>query len=433
MDADVTDSPGTPGEPNVPPQPLPTPRRRWLRWVALGTSVVVLGAAGAGWYLYKKLDGNIRTDSATTSELKRYEAERPPAIVHDAQNILLIGSDNRGGGNGKYGRDSGTQRSDTTILLHVAADRRSATGMSIPRDLVTGIPACRKSDGSRSKPQSAQFNWAFEFAGAACTIRTVEQMTGVRVDHHMIVDFNGFKKIVNAVDGVDLCLAEPIKDKEAHLDLPAGRQVLRGEDALGYVRARYSIGDGSDTERMDRQQEFLGALVKKVQSDGVLLNPAKLYPVLDAATSSLTTDEGLDTLKDLYNLVRGMRGIPSDQIRFLTVPRQPNANDPNRDELVQPAADKLFKRLRDDRPVTVRADAGKDKKKPGGSDGSDRSTDGSTDEAVSDSRSAEKAEKGMDETSSGPNSPSGSPTPSYRGTTADHDMCGQKADKRYSH
>ncbi|WNI24439.1 LCP family protein [Streptomyces sp. ITFR-16] len=329
-------------------------KRHWLRWTALGVAFVVLAGAGVGWWLYRKLDGNIRTDTSAAAELKAYEKERPASVVHDAENILLIGSDSRAGDNRKYGRDDGgSQRSDTTILLHLAADRKSATAMSIPRDLMANIPACHKPDKTLSKPQFAQFNWAFEFGGTACTIRTVEKMTGIRIDHHMVVDFNGFKDMVNAVKGVEICLKEPIDDSAAHLKLPAGRQKLNGEQALGYVRARKSIGNGSDTERMDRQQQFLGALVNKVQSNGVLLNPTRLYPVLDAATKALTTDPGLDSLKDLYDLVRGMRNVPTDKVQFLTVPRQSYHLDINRDELVQPAADKLFKRLRDDKPVTV--------------------------------------------------------------------------------
>lgn len=283
-----------------------------------------------------------------------YERERPASVVHDAENILLIGSDSRAGDNRKYGRDDGgSQRSDTTILLHLAADRKSATAMSLPRDLMTWIPVCHKSDGTTTKKQFAQFNWAFEFGGTACTIRTVEKMTGIRIDHHMVVDFNGFKDMVDAVDGVEVCLKKPVDDADAHLKLPAGRQKLNGEQALGYVRARKSIGNGSDTERMDRQQQFLGALVNKVQSDGVLLNPTRLYPVLDAATKALTTDPGLDNLKDLYELVRGMRNVPTDKVQFLTVPRQPYAANRNRDELVQPDANRLFKRLRQDDPVAV--------------------------------------------------------------------------------
>ncbi|MFJ8855774.1 LCP family protein [Streptomyces sp. NPDC102437] len=329
-------------------------RHHWLRWTALGASFVVLVAAGVGWWLYRKLDGNIRTDTSVAAELKAYERERPASVVRDAENILLIGSDSRAGDNRKYGRDDGgSQRSDTTILLHLSADRKSATAMSLPRDLMVWIPVCHRADGTATKKQFAQFNWAFEFGGTACTIRTVEKMTGVRIDHHMVVDFNGFKDMVDAVDGVEVCLKKPVDDPDAHLKLPAGRQTLHGEQALGYVRARKSIGNGSDTERMDRQQQFLGALVNKVQSDGVLLNPTRLYPVLDAATKALTTDPGLDSLKDLYELVRGMRDVPTDKVQFLTVPRQPYAANRNRDELVQPDANRLFKRLRDDDPVAV--------------------------------------------------------------------------------
>ncbi|MBI0300392.1 LCP family protein [Streptomyces sp. PRKS01-29] len=335
-------------------EPAPRRRRRWPRVLALGAAVLVLSVAGVGWWFYERLDGNIRTDTRTANELEKYEAERPVSVVRDAQNILLIGSDNRGGkGNGKYGKDTGTQRSDTTILLHLQAGGKSATAVSIPRDLMVDIPACEGPDGKRTRARFAQFNWAFESGGAACSIRTVEKLTGIRVDHHMIVDFSGFKRLVNAVGGVEMCLKEPVDDADAHLKLPAGRQVLHGEQALGYVRARYSIGDGSDTERIGRQQEFMSSLVKKVQSNGVLLNPAKLYPVLNAATSSLTTDPGLDSLKDLYALARGVRDIPREKIRFLTIPRQPYTYNKNRDELVQPDADRLFRQLRLDRPVPV--------------------------------------------------------------------------------
>ncbi|MDX2565064.1 LCP family protein [Streptomyces sp. TX20-6-3] len=363
----MTDRAGTPSEPDPPategtasegtaPGAPEEPRRRrhWLRWTALGVSLVVLAAAGVGWWFYRKLDGNITTDTTAADELRRYEKERPPAVVSAARNILLIGSDTRSGeGNRKYGKDEGTQRSDTTILLHLSAGKKSATAVSVPRDLMVTIPSCRKPDGTRTREQFAQFNWAFEFGGTACTIRTVEKLTGIRVDHHMVIDFRGFKKMVDAVDGVEVCLKEPVNDPAAKLKLPAGRQTLHGEQALGFVRARKSIGNGSDTDRMDRQQQFLGALVSKVQSDGVLLNPTKLYPVLDAATKAITTDQGLDSLRDLYDLARSMRAIPTEKVLFLTVPRRPYAYNANRDELVQPAASQLFKQLREDRAVVV--------------------------------------------------------------------------------
>ncbi|MEY9488212.1 LCP family protein required for cell wall assembly [Streptomyces calvus] len=332
-------------------------RRRWRHGTALVAAVALLGVAGAGWAVYMKLEGNITPDEAAAAELARFEKERPTALVQGARNILLIGSDSRSGEeNRRYGRDPGTERSDTVILLHLSAGRRSATAVSIPRDLMVNVPGCRRPDGSRSQPMFTLFNSAFEVGGSACTIRTVEKLTDIRVDHHVVVDFAGFKDMVDAVDGVEVCLREPVDDEAAELKLPAGRVTLSGEQALGYVRARKSLGDGSDTSRMERQQRFLGALVNKVHSNDVLLNPVKLYPVLDAATSSLTTDPELASLRGLYQLVRGLRQIPTEDVQFLTVPREAYSGDVNRDQLAQPAAAELFERLREDAPVAVDTD-----------------------------------------------------------------------------
>ncbi|MGV9454063.1 LCP family protein [Streptomyces sp. NPDC003635] len=363
-------------------------RRRWVRGVGAGVAVLLAGGLVVGAVLYVKLDGNITPDQAAAAELARYESERPTSLVKDARNILVIGSDSRAGrDNRRYGRDSGTERSDTTILLHLSAGRRSATAVSLPRDLMVDVPACLKGDGTRSEPMFAMFNYAFEVGGSACTIRTVEKLTGVRIDHHMVVDFRGFKKMVDAVGGVQVCLSEPIHDKAAKLRLPAGRVTLDGEQALGYVRARKSLGNGSDTDRMDRQQRFLGALVNKVQSNDVLLNPVRLYPVLDAATSSLTTDPELASLRGLYELVRGVRDIPTERVQFLTVPRESYVYNSNRDQLVEPEAERLFERLRNDTPVEV-------------------------------------SQKGRTEASGGPGRDPASPAPTFSGNTAAQNACG---------
>ncbi|MGW1166561.1 LCP family protein [Streptomyces sp. NPDC002550] len=377
-------------------------RRRWLRATALGAAVLVAAAAGTGWALYAKLSANITADDAAARELARYERERPTELVRGAQNILLIGSDTRAGeGNSAYGPDLGSERSDTTILLHLAADRRSATAVSLPRDLMVDIPGCRQPDGSRSEPVFAMFNHSFQLGGSACTIRTVEKLTDIRIDHHVVVDFSGFKKMVNAVDGVQVCLKEPIDDKAALLKLPAGRVTLNGEQALGFVRARKSLGDGSDTERMERQQRFLGALVDKMQSGDVLLNPVKLYPVLDAATSSLTTDPELASLRGLYQLVRGLRQIPTERVQFLTVPRESYVYDANRDQLVEPEAEKLFARLRADQPVAVT-----------------RETPQQAPETGAETSGGTGGTDGEGEPSAGP-----SPTPTFRGNTAAEHTC----------
>lgn len=386
-----------------------------MQYSALGVAVVVLGAVGVGLVAYEKLSRNITADEEAAAELARYEKERPTALVRDAQNILLIGSDSRSGdGNKEYGRDSGTERSDTTILLHLSANRSSATAVSLPRDLMVDVPSCRRPDGTRTEPTFAMFNSAFEVGGSACTIRTVEKLTNIRVDHHVVVDFHGFKDMVDAVDGVEVCLKEPIDDKAAKLKLPAGKAVLDGEQALGYVRARKSIGDGSDTDRMERQQRFLGALVNKVQSNDVLLNPARLYPMLDAATSSLTTDPDLASLRGLYDLVRGMRNIPTERVQFLTVPRTSYVYNANRDQLVKPAADKLFALLRTDAPVAVAKDLPTDSQSGLPTDpasGHDSAFD-YEEESRGNGKSRGKR----------PDAPTSAPT--FRGNTAAEDACG---------
>ncbi|MFB8397261.1 LCP family protein [Streptomyces yangpuensis] len=412
----MTDSAGIPGGTDAAggePRPPRNRRRRLLRWIGLGLVLLVLAGAATGWWLYNKLDGNITEDTSAAAELERYERDRPAPLATGARNILLIGSDSRSGrGNSGYGQDKGTQRSDTTILLHLPKDRRSATAVSIPRDLMTEIPSCLQPDGSRTRASFAQFNWAFQWGGAACTIRTVEKLTGIRINHHMVIDFRGFKRMVDAVGGVEVCLRAPVDDVQAKLRLPAGRQTLRGEQALGFVRARHSLGNGSDTERMERQQQFLGSLVKKVQSNGVLLNPARLYPLLDAATSSVTTDPGLASLRSMYELVRGVRGIPTDRVTFLTVPRRPYSPDPNRDELVEPDATRLFRQLREDEPVTVTAPQPKASAQATASATASPTPAATASEAISEGNS----------TGEGTPTPS-APIPTFTGTTAENTEC----------
>ncbi|MFJ9612125.1 LCP family protein [Kitasatospora sp. NPDC101176] len=407
-----TDTP-PPGDPASGPG-RPRRRRRWLM-ITAGVVAFLLVAIGALlWIAYRKLDDNIQTDSATDRLLARLEAERPSrtAGAKGAENILLIGSDDRSGSNATYGGEQGTQRSDTTILLHLAADRKHATAVSIPRDVMVSVPACEKPDGTRSRAGLMQFNWAFETGGPACSIRTVEQLSGIRIDHYVILDFHGFKSMVDAIGGVEVCVPQPIHDKDAKLDLPAGRQTLHGEQALGYVRARESLGDGSDTQRMGRQQQFLAALIRKVQSQGVLLNPARLWPLLDAATSSVKADGGLSSLGALYDLTQDLRGIPSADVVFLTAPRRPYRYDSDRDEFVQPQTTQLFTALRDDRPVAVRppASAASSAPSPGAAAGATPGPGSATGPA-------------SDGAVALPASPSAVASPTFEGRTADTDAC----------
>ncbi|MEZ0065252.1 LCP family protein required for cell wall assembly [Streptacidiphilus sp. MAP12-20] len=379
-------------------------RRRVLLWISLGLGVLLVAAIGTAWFGYTKLNGNIHTDT-TTERLLGPNSSRPTQ-ANSAENILLIGSDSRVGANAAYGSAVGA-RSDTTILLHLSRDRRRAVGVSIPRDAMVDVPACTLPDGRVTDPYLGMFNSAFEQGGTACTIRTVEQMTDIRIDHFVVVDFTGFKKMVDAIGGVDVCLSQPVVDKDSQLNLPAGRQTLDGEQALGYVRVRYALGDGSDTQRMGRQQDFLSSLVQKVESSGVLFNPTRLYPLLDAATSSLTVDPGLNTLNKLYDLASSLSQTSAGQVEFLTAPREPYAYDNNRDQLKQPQANELFRQLRDDEQIAVTPPV------PSGSASANPAAAGTTVGAAS----AQLARL----LSAGTTVPS--PAPTFTGRTGSQDIC----------
>jgi hypothetical protein len=143
------------------------------------------------------------------------------------------------------------------------------------------------------------------------------------------IDFGGFKKIVNAVGGVEICLTEPVKDRQSGLNLPAGKQTVTGEEALAFVRIRHNIGDGSDTSRIRRQQAFISSLSRKVLSSGTLLNPASVIGLLDAATQAITADPQMADLKQLQELVLSMKDINPKNLTFLTMPWKPAGDGAN--------------------------------------------------------------------------------------------------------
>jgi LCP family protein required for cell wall assembly len=316
---------------------------------------VVLTASAA--LVYHRLDSNIHSADINS----RLGDDRPVDTNPGAQNIVVLGSDSRQGLGGQYGNGFTTAQSDTLMLVHLAADRKSATVLSIPRDSWVSIPSCQEGDGTLTAPHHAKINEAFALGslkgdkatGAACTIKTVEQNTGVRVDHFVVVDFEGFKQMVNALGGVDVCLPRPVDDPKAHLKLPAGHSVIRDEQALAFVRERYALGDGSDLGRIGRQQQFMAALAAKAQAQ--LFNPAAMYGFLRAATSSITTDSGLGSLSKLFSLGQSVRSLPAGAITFLTVPNYPRALEVSSDTAnvlwKQPDANAIFAALRSDTPI----------------------------------------------------------------------------------
>ncbi|WP_369360372.1 LCP family protein [Streptomyces sp. cg2] len=316
-------------------------------------SALVLLVAGAGW-LYLRLNGDI-----TTFGEDGLSRDRPAA--GGGTNVLVIGSDSRAGRNRRLGGGEGdVGRSDTAFLLHVYGDGRHALAVSFPRDALMQIPPCRLPDG-RWTPQrpAAMFNSAFTVGrtangNPACTQNTVERLTGLRVDHTVVVDFAGFATLTTAVGGVSVCLPQDVYegDLDPHravrgrLVFPRGPQTVSGQRALDYVRLRHGLGDGSDIGRIKRQQAFTAALIKKVRARG--MNPSALFPLARAATAAMTVDPGLGSADRLLAFALSMKDVDLHNTKFLTLPwRYQGA----RVAVVHPDADRLWSALRADRPV----------------------------------------------------------------------------------
>ncbi|TDD64576.1 LytR family transcriptional regulator [Actinomadura darangshiensis] len=339
------------------PQQGRAPRRGWriLGWMCIGLSAVMVAGSLTAYGLYRQAFGNIAHE-----DVNGKIGPNRPKKLNSAMNILLLGSDTRAGSNAKYGRalKNEAPRSDTMILLHLSPGGGQAMGISFPRDLMVHMPSCKNRKGGTIPAQSrAQINSSFTNGGAACVIKTIESISNIRVDHFMQVDFAGFKTITSAVGGVPVCLPKAVDDPKSGLKLSKGQHKIKGEQALAYVRVRHGLGDGSDTDRIKRQQKFMGALASKALSAGVLSNPKTLYTLMNAVTKSLTTDEEM-TPQVMKDLAQEMQGLTSGKLRFVTVPSGPDPVDKNRVALTD-AAQPFFESVRNDKTVP------KEPKQPG--------------------------------------------------------------------
>jgi LCP family protein required for cell wall assembly len=203
------------------------------------------------------------------------------------------------------------------------------------------IPACTKSDGTVAPATLGMFNSAFDEGGIACTVKTVEQLTGLSITHFVVLDFTGFASTVDALGGVKVCTTTAISDQDSELDLPAGINTLNGEQALAFVRVRH-IGDGSDLERIERQQYFLHEFSAQIGGSGLLADPLRLYRVLSEATKSIVTDPSLGSLNSLYSLAQTLNKIPNNNVTYETVPVTAYPEDPNRVIWQEPDAAELW-------------------------------------------------------------------------------------------
>ena len=325
-------------------------RKRAVRIASVTAVVVSLVIVLGGVFAYRHLNGNI-----TAIDTSKLLGNRPEKVVDKAEplepmNILLLGSDTREGQSGHIGGET-PGLSDTTILLHLSADRKHAYGVSLPRDAMVQRPDCTKEDGTTVPGELAMFNTAYAEAGPGCTQRTVEQLTGIRVDHFVVVKFDGFKYMVNALGGVPICVPEEVNDDIGKIHLAQGAYDATGDQALDYVRLRHQLSENGDIGRMKRQQVFLASMANKAISAGTLANPVKLYKFLDAATKSLITDPSLANVKDLGNMANQVRNIGLKNIQFITVPWETYQPDHNR-VVWAPEANRLWRLLRNDKELT---------------------------------------------------------------------------------
>jgi len=334
----------------------PVARRRRVARIALITvSALILVTAGVGTWLWEHLNGNINSVALDDGAGGKEKAD---AFGRTPINLLVIGSDGRnnaadcklGGGCGSGGSTVG-HNADVEMVVHVSADRSNATVMSVPRDTMTQVPACKDPDSSQATAgYYGQINSALQY-GPACQVTTVHQLTGITIDHFVMLDFAGVVKMSDAVGGVSVCVSDNVYDTYSHLKLAKGTHTLKGTAALEFVRSRHGFGDGSDLGRTVSQHLFLSAMIRKFKSAGTLANPAKVYSLADAATKALTVDDGLGSVGKLVDLATDLDKVPSKRMTFTTM--QTGADPANADRVVPAAGAKsLFAAIADDQSLS---------------------------------------------------------------------------------
>jgi LCP family protein required for cell wall assembly len=336
----------------------------------LMTAVLAFGVAG-GATAAMRLTGNIQKVDAD-QVLANAGVDRPKAAVPTDPNagvplnILLMGTDTRNGANGNFASSEGTggARSDTTIIMHIAGDRSRIDMISIPRDSTIDIPRCVTANGKKTVPwRHTKFNAAFSQgyskggdiqSAGLCTLQTVEKLTNVPMDGFIVVDFAGFAGMIDALGGVNICIPEAINAPEAgNLKLKAGNQHLNGGTALQFARARHGVGDGSDIQRIARQQQLLAAVAREVLGANLLTDSPKLLQFLNATTSSLTMTSNLSSVTGLAGLAYSLRSVRPDTITFMTVPWAPDPRNPKADIVWTSAAKTIWDNLIADRPAAT--------------------------------------------------------------------------------
>jgi LCP family protein required for cell wall assembly len=316
-----------------------------LGWIAAGLAVVLVVASVAAYLKFRSV-----WDSITRVSVSGL-GPQPPELTH-AMNILVIGSDSRAGPNQKFGSAITGQRSDTIIVLHIAPGKHGVIVLSIPRDSVVPILSCPPEQGSAGQTaqpgQVEQINATFADGGPACLFKTVEQTTQLHLNHFIELDFTGFEQVINDIGGVSICLPFAINDPQSNLNLAPGRHHVYGREALAYWRARY-IGEGSDLQRILRDQYLMVSILQGVEHSHLLASPSRILPVITDAARSMTTDTGL-SLPTMIGLFDNLRGLPPGSVQFIELPTI--VYPPNPNWVSWPASDSgLFSAIARDQAV----------------------------------------------------------------------------------
>ncbi|MDX5577461.1 LCP family protein [Streptomyces sp. ID01-9D] len=342
-------------------------KRRVLRWSASVLAVLILATGGAGYVYYEYLNSNIKKEDLTLGD-KQMADHKANAAGQTPLNILLIGSDARDSeANQKLGGAKETfgapPLADVQMLLHLSADRSNLSVISMPRDTMLKMPKCTAPDGEvfPASTGDVQTNESLGRGGPGCTVATWYELTGIRIDHFMMIDFAGVVSMADAIGGVPVCVDANIHSrsrdgKGSGLKLEKGTTSIQGEQALQWLRTRYGFEDNTDLGRAKAQHQYMNSMVRQLRKGTKLSDPAKLMNLAEAATNALTVDKGLDTVKKLYDLAEEFKKVPTKRITMSTMPNvygtgvnngrvYPKAGD----------AEQLFRMVRDDVPLDGKA------------------------------------------------------------------------------
>ncbi len=293
------------------------------------------------------------------------DSQLPPSIgeIEGGVNLLLVGTDSCDGANAALSGacqngDTEGERNDVTMLVHISDEPRRVTVVSFPRDMIVPIPACTGEDGTQYSAMSAQMlNVSYMYGGLACSVATVEQLTGVDITYAGAIRWTGVINMSDAIGGVDVCVADDISDEHTGLNLTAGEHTLQGVEALQFLRIRHGIGDGSDLGRISNQQQFMSSLVRKLQSGGVLGNPATLLNLATTAVqqvndNQLVLSKSLANPQRMVQIAMALRAVPYEDIAFVQYPTA-YASDGSRVVPLEDAASVLFDALAANQPIQL--------------------------------------------------------------------------------